>query len=45
MPVNGLGQVPILKKTPSPYGNDFEEESDGPPPSPKKTDVSEMKVD
>ncbi len=30
--------VPIPKKTPLPYGNGSEEESDGPPPSPKKTD-------
>ncbi len=37
--------VPISKKTPSPYGNDSEEESDGPPPSPKKTDATEMKID
>ncbi len=36
--------VPIPKKTPSPYGNDFEEESYGPPPSPKKTDATEMKI-
>ncbi len=27
-----------------PYGN-LEEESDGPPPSPKKTDATEMKID
>jgi hypothetical protein len=37
--------VPIPKKTSSPYGNDCEEESDGPPPSPKKTDATEMKID
>ncbi len=36
--------VPIPKKTPSPYGNDSEEESDGPLPSPKKIDATEMKV-
>jgi hypothetical protein len=38
-------QWPIPKKTSSPYGNDSEEESDGPPPSPKKTDATEMKID
>jgi hypothetical protein len=37
--------VLIPKKTSSPYGNDSEEESDGPPPSPKKTDATEMKID
>jgi hypothetical protein len=37
--------VPTPKKTPLPYGNDSEEESDGPPPSPKKTDATEMKID
>ncbi len=37
--------VPIPKKTPLPYGNDSEEESDGPPPSPKKTDATEIKID
>jgi hypothetical protein len=37
--------VPIPKKTPLPYGNDSDKESDGPPPSPKKTDVTEMKID
>jgi hypothetical protein len=35
--------VPIPKETSSPYGDDSEEESDHPPPSPKKTDVTEMK--
>jgi hypothetical protein len=28
----------------SPYGNS-DEDSDGPPPSPKKTDATEMKID
>jgi hypothetical protein len=37
--------VPIPKKTPSQYGDDSEEESNGPPPSPKKTDATEMKID
>jgi hypothetical protein len=37
--------VPIPKKTPSPFGDDSEEESDGSPPSPKKTDANEMKID
>jgi hypothetical protein len=39
--------LPVLipKKTSLPYGNDSEEESDGPPPSPKKTDATEMKID
>jgi hypothetical protein len=37
--------VPIPKKTPLPYGDDSDEESDGPPPSPKKTDATEMKID
>jgi hypothetical protein len=39
--------LPVLipKKTPLPYGNDSEEESDGPPPSPKKTDGTDMKID
>ncbi len=37
--------VPIPKKTPSPYGNDSDEDSEGPPQSPKKTDVIEMKID
>jgi hypothetical protein len=36
--------VAILKNTFSPYG-DSDEESDDPPPSPKKTDVTEMKID
>jgi hypothetical protein len=36
--------VPTLKNTFSPYGN-FDEDSDGPPPSPKKTDAAEMKID
>jgi hypothetical protein len=36
--------VPISKKTSSPYSNS-DEDSDGPPPSPKKTDVTEMKKD
>ncbi len=36
--------VPISKKTSSPYSN-FDEDSDGPPPSPKRTDVTEMKRD
>ena len=34
----------IPKNTFSPYGNS-DEDSDGPPPSPKKTDVTEMKID
>jgi hypothetical protein len=37
--------VPIPKKKPLPYGNDSEEEFDGPPPSPKMTDATEMKID
>jgi hypothetical protein len=37
--------VPIPKKTPSPYGDDSDDESDGPPPSPKKTDATEMEID
>jgi hypothetical protein len=37
--------VPIPTKTPSSYGDDSEEESDGPPPSCKKTDATEMKID
>jgi hypothetical protein len=37
--------VPIPKKTPLPYGDDSEEESDVPPPSPKKTDTTEIKID
>jgi hypothetical protein len=36
--------VPIPKNTSSPYG-DSNEDSDGPPPSPKKTDATEMKID
>jgi hypothetical protein len=36
--------VPIPKNTFSPYGNS-DEDSDGPPPSPKKTDATEMKID
>jgi hypothetical protein len=36
--------VLIPKNTFSPYG-DSDEDSDGPPPSPKKTDVTEMKLD
>jgi hypothetical protein len=36
--------VPIPKNTYSPCGN-FDEDSDDPPPSPKKTDVTEMKID
>jgi hypothetical protein len=36
--------VLIPKKTFSPYG-DSDEDSDGPPPSPKKTDATEMKID
>ncbi len=36
--------VGIPKNTFSPYG-DSDEESDGPPPSPKKTDATEMKID
>jgi hypothetical protein len=36
--------VPIPKKTFSPYG-DSDEDSDGPPPSTKKTDATEMKID
>ncbi len=38
--------LPVLipKKTSSPYGNS-DEDSDGPPPSPKKTDATEMKID
>jgi hypothetical protein len=35
--------VPSPKKTPLPFGNDSEEESDGPRPSPKKTDATEIK--
>jgi hypothetical protein len=36
--------VPITKNTSSPYGNS-DEDSDGPPPSPKKTDAAAMKID
>ncbi len=38
--------LPVLipKNTSSPYG-DSVEDSDGPPPSPKKTDATEMKID
>ncbi len=36
--------VPFHKNTFSPYG-DSDEDSDGPPPSPKKTDATEMKTD
>jgi hypothetical protein len=36
--------VTIPNDTFSPYGNS-DEESDGPPPSPKKTDATEMKID
>jgi hypothetical protein len=36
--------VPISKKTSSPYGNS-DEDSDGPPPSPKRTDATDMKID
>jgi hypothetical protein len=36
--------VPIPKNTFSPYGDSYED-SDGPPPSPKKTDATEMKID
>ena len=36
--------VLILKNTFSPYGNS-DEDSDGPPPSLKKTDATEMKKD
>jgi hypothetical protein len=36
--------VPVPMNTSSPYGNS-DEDSDGPPPSPKKTDVVEMKID
>ncbi len=35
----------IPKKTSLSHGGESEEESDGPPPSPKKTDATEMKVD
>ncbi len=36
--------VPIPKNTFSSYGDSYED-SDGPPPSPKKTDATEMKID
>ncbi len=36
--------VLIPKNTFSPYG-DSDEDSDGPPPSPKKTDATKMKLD
>jgi hypothetical protein len=36
--------VTISKKTSSPYGNS-DDDSDGPPQSPKRTDVTEMKID
>jgi hypothetical protein len=36
--------VPIPKNTFSPYG-DSDDNSDGPPPSPKKIDATEMKID
>ncbi len=36
--------VPISKKTSSPYSNS-DDDSDGPPPSPKRTDATEMKID
>ncbi len=36
--------VPISKKTSSPY-SDSDEDSVGPPPSPKRTDATEMKID
>jgi hypothetical protein len=38
--------LPVLipKNTSSPYG-DSDEDSNGPPPSPKKTDATEMKID
>ncbi len=36
--------LPISKTTSSPYGNS-DEDSDGPPPSPKRTDATEMKID
>jgi hypothetical protein len=37
-------QVPIFKKTSSPCNNS-DEDSDGPPQSPKRTNVTEMKID
>ncbi len=36
--------VPSPKNTYSPYGNS-DEDSDGSPPSPKRTDATEMKID
>jgi hypothetical protein len=36
--------VSISKKTSSPYSNS-DDDSDGPPPSPERTDVTEMKID
>ncbi len=36
--------VPISKKTSSPYSNS-DDDSDGPPPSPKRTDATKMKID
>jgi hypothetical protein len=36
--------VPISKKTSSPYSNS-DDDFDGPPPSPKRTDATEMKID
>jgi hypothetical protein len=36
--------LPISKKTSSPYSNS-DDDSDGPPPSPKRTDATEMKID
>ncbi len=36
--------MPISKKTSSPYSNS-DDDSDGPPPSPKRTDATEMKID
>ncbi len=37
--------VPILKNTHSKYGKESEKEIEGPPPSPKKTDATEMNID
>jgi hypothetical protein len=36
--------VPISKKTSLPYSN-CDDDSDGPPPSPRTTDMTEMKID
>ncbi len=36
--------VPISKKTSSPYSNS-DDDSDSSPPSPKRTDATEMKID